>query len=110
MSRIRVAIVAPTLDILGGHSVQARRLLDAWRGDPDVNSWLAPINPRPPAPFRWALGVKFLRTLVTEATYVPLLVREIARADVVHVFSASYSSFLLAPLPAILLARALGRP
>ena len=43
-------------------------------------------------------------------TYVPLLVRELARADVVHVFSASYSSFLLAPLPAIAVARMLGKP
>jgi glycosyltransferase involved in cell wall biosynthesis len=41
---------------------------------------------------------------------LPLLVRELANADVVHVFSASYTSFLLAPLPALLVARALGRP
>jgi hypothetical protein len=32
-----------------------------------------------------------------------------SRADVVHVFSASYSSFLLAPLPAVLIAKLLGR-
>ena len=38
------------------------------------------------------------------------LVHELARADIVHVFSASYSSFLLAPLPAIAVARTLGRP
>src|SRR5205823_4249971 len=31
-------------------------------------------------------------------------------ADVVHVFSASYASFMLAPLPAMLIARAIGRP
>jgi glycosyltransferase involved in cell wall biosynthesis len=43
-------------------------------------------------------------------TYVPLLLRELAHADVVHAFSASYSSFLLAPLPAILVARGLGKP
>jgi glycosyltransferase involved in cell wall biosynthesis len=42
--------------------------------------------------------------------YWPLLVRELWRADVVHVFSASYSSFLLAPLPAIVVATLLGRP
>jgi len=42
--------------------------------------------------------------------YLPLLARELARADVVHVFSASYASFLLAPLPAMLVARALGKP
>ena len=108
-SKLRVAIVAPTLDILGGHSVQAQRLLTAWRDDPDVRAWLVPINPRPPAVFRAALGVKYLRTLVTEGTYLPQLVRQLARADVVHIFSASYSSFLLAPLPAMLVARVLGR-
>ena len=110
MSRLRVAIVAPTLDILGGHSVQAERLLTAWRDDPDVDAWLVPINPRPRPALRAALGVKYLRTVVTEGTYLPLLVRELARADVVHVFSASYSSFLLAPLPAMIVARLMGRP
>ena len=110
MSRLRVAIVAPTLDILGGHSVQAERLLTAWRGDPDVEAWLVPINPQPPSAMRAALRVKYLRTVVTEATYLPLLARELARADVVHIFSASYSSFLLAPVPALIVARLLGRP
>jgi glycosyltransferase involved in cell wall biosynthesis len=52
----------------------------------------------------------YVRTLVTQATYWPLLWRELRRADVVHVFSASYTSFLLAPLPAWLVARALGKP
>jgi glycosyltransferase involved in cell wall biosynthesis len=37
-------------------------------------------------------------------------VRELRTADVVHVFSASYFSFLLAPLPAVLVARLLGKP
>lgn len=110
MSKLRVAIVAPTLEILGGHSVQAARLLAAWRGDPDVEAFLVPINPRPPAALRGGLRVKYLRTVLTEATYLPLLMRELARADVVHVFSASYSSFLLAPLPALAVARLLGRP
>src|SRR5262249_5903776 len=64
----------------------------------------------PPRPFRFALDLKYLRTVVTELTYFPLLLKELARADVVHVFSASYSSFLLAPLPAMLVARALGKP
>ena len=109
MARLRVAIVAPTLDILGGHSVQAQRLLTAWRDDPDVRAWLVPINPLPPAAFRAALRVKYVRTLATEAIFLPHLVRQLARADVVHVFSASYASFLLAPLPAMLVARLLGR-
>jgi glycosyltransferase involved in cell wall biosynthesis len=108
--RLKVAFVAPSLDILGGQAVQADRLLGAWKDDPDVHAWLVPVNPLPPRGLRWALQVKFARTVVTELTYVPRLVRELSRADVVHVFSASYSSFLLAPLPALLVARALGKP
>jgi glycosyltransferase involved in cell wall biosynthesis len=107
---MRVAIVAASLRILGGQAVQAQRLLDGWASDPDVRAWLVPINPVPPVPFDRVLRVKFARTLVTQLCYWPLLVREIRRADVVHVFSAAYASFLLAPLPAILVAKALGKP
>src|SRR5918999_844269 len=109
-ARLRVAIVAPSMGILGGQAVQANRLLKAWAGDPEVDAWLVPINPVPPGPFRRAVDIKYLRTIATQLTYWPLLVRELRRADVVHVFSASYFSFLLAPLPAILVARALRKP
>jgi glycosyltransferase involved in cell wall biosynthesis len=109
-TRLRVAVVAPSLGILGGQAVQADRLLRAWQADPDVEAWLVPINPVPPRPLRWATRVKYLRTIVNELVYGPLLLRELSRADVVHVFSASYSSFLLSPLPAIAVARVLGRP
>jgi L-malate glycosyltransferase len=110
VGKLQVAVVAPSLDILGGQAVQADRLLQAWRDDPDVDAWLVPINPEPPRALRFGTRVKYLRTVLTELTYCPLLVRELARADVVHVFSASYFSFLLAPLPAMLVGRALGRP
>jgi len=108
--RIKIAFVAPSLRILGGQAVQADRLLAAWKDDPDIDAWLVPVNPLPPRALRFALDVKYLRTIVNELIYLPLLVRELARADVVHVFSASYASFLLAPLPAMLVARALGKP
>jgi glycosyltransferase involved in cell wall biosynthesis len=109
-SPLRVAIVAPTLRILGGQAVQADRLLKAWQGDKDVEAWLVPINPVPPGPLKRLLNVKFARTLFTQLFYWPLLARELRRADVVHVFSASYFSFLLAPLPALLIARWFGKP
>lgn len=108
--RVRVAIVAPSMRILGGQAVQADRLIRAWHGDPDVHAWLVPINPLPPDPFRRAVDVKYLRTVATQLTYLPLLFRELRRADVVHVFSASYFSFLLAPLPAVAVAKLLRRP
>jgi L-malate glycosyltransferase len=106
---LRVALVAASLRIVGGHSVQAQRLIDAWRRDGRIGAWLVPIDPLPPrwlAPFR---RIKYVRTLVTQLSYWPLLLRELRRADIVHIFSASYWSFLLAPLPAILVARLLGR-
>ncbi len=108
--RVRVAIVAPSMRILGGQAVQADRLLRSWTDDPDIEARLVPINPLPPPPLRAAVDVKYVRTLATEATYLPLLVRELRRADVVHVFSASYFSFLLAPLPAVLVAGVLRKP
>ena len=108
--RLKVAVVAPSLRILGGQSVQADRLLRAWRNDPDVEAWLVPVNPEPPAWLRFARDIKYARTIINELTYLPLLVKEIVRADVVHVFSASYASYLLAPLPAMLVGRALGKP
>ncbi|HET6956577.1 MAG TPA: glycosyltransferase family 4 protein [Vicinamibacterales bacterium] len=108
--RIRVAFVAPSLRILGGQAVQADRLLKAWRNDPDVDAWLVPVNPDPPLLLSPAHRIKYVRTVANELTYLPLLARELGRADVVHVFSASYTSFLLAPLPAMLAARAMGKP
>jgi len=89
MRRLRVAIVAPSLEFLGGQAIQARRLIDAWRDDPDVDAWLVPHNPVPPGFLSHARKVKYLRTVVTELTYLQLIFREIAHADVVHVFSAA---------------------
>src|SRR5687768_15773954 len=99
--QLQIAIVAPTMGILGGQAVQADRLLRAWNRDAEVRAWLVPINPVPPGPLRHGTQVKYLRTVVTQLAYWPLLLRELRRAQVVHVFSASYSSFLLAPLPAV---------
>jgi glycosyltransferase involved in cell wall biosynthesis len=109
-TRIHIAIVAPSMGILGGQAVQAARLVRAWRDDPDVHAWLVPINPIPPRGLRWTTRVKYFRTLSTQLFYWPSLFRELRKADVVHVFSASYFSFLLAPLPAVLVARVLGKP
>jgi glycosyltransferase involved in cell wall biosynthesis len=107
---LRVAVVVASLRILGGQAVQARRMLDGWESDPDVDAWLVPINPVPPKPLDLLLRVKYLRTLATQLCYWPLLIRELRRADLVHIFSASYASFLLAPLPAIVVSRLLGKP
>jgi glycosyltransferase involved in cell wall biosynthesis len=105
----RIAIVVASLRIIGGQSVQAQRLVEGWRGTPAIDAWIVPIDPVPPPPFDRLLRIKYLRTVVTQLWYWPLLLRELRKADVVHAFSASYTSFLLAPLPAILVARLWGK-
>jgi glycosyltransferase involved in cell wall biosynthesis len=103
----RILILAPGGEILGGHSVQADALLSRLESDGYRVSFL-PINPRFPAPLRALRRVPYLRTLLNEALYL-LSFPRFVRADLLHVFSASYWSFLLAPAPAMVAARALGR-
>jgi L-malate glycosyltransferase len=101
----RVAIVAASLDIVGGQSVQADDLVQSLRRDgyPVV---FIPVNPRFPWGLGWLRRFPYLRTLANAALYVPSLAR-LAAVDVVHVFSASYWSFLLGPVPAMAMARLL---
>jgi glycosyltransferase involved in cell wall biosynthesis len=100
---MRVAVVAASLDILGGQGVQAQALVHGLRAD-GIDAAFVPINPRFPAGVRWARRVPYVRTLLNQLLYVPGLSR-LAAYDVAHVFSASYASFLLAPVPAMLAAR-----
>jgi glycosyltransferase involved in cell wall biosynthesis len=99
-SRIRVAFVSPSLRYVGGQAVQADLLLRNWKGDRDVEARFVPIDPRLPYGLRWIERVPFLRTIVREPLYLLTLWRELKEVDIAHIFSASYSSFLLAPLPA----------
>jgi glycosyltransferase involved in cell wall biosynthesis len=103
----RVALVAPTLDILGGQAVQADALLRAFRAD-GAPVELVPIDRPFPAGLRWLKAWPYARTLLNEALYVAAL-RRLRAFDVIHVFSASYWSFVLAPVPAIVLGRRLGK-
>ncbi len=105
--RPRVAVVAASLDILGGQGVQARSLTRALAGDGYPVTFV-PINPAFPPGLRWIRQVRYLRTFTNEAMYLATLVR-LAAADVVHVFSGSYWSFLLAPVPAMAAARAMSK-
>lgn len=107
MSRPRIAIVAASLDILGGQGVQAQALVNAMRADGQDMVFI-PINQAFPRPLAWLRRYRGVRTLVNQSLYLPALAR-LASVDVVHVFSASYASFLLAPMPAMAVARALNK-
>ena len=101
----RVLIVAPSFDILGGQSVQAARLLERLREEPLLEVAFLPINPRLPGILRQLQKIKYVRTVVTSIAYVLSLLLRVHKYNVIHVFSASYFSFILAPTPAILIGK-----
>jgi len=107
--KLRLLIVAPSFDILGGQAVQAARLLERLRQEPTLEADLLPINPRLPAPLRPLQAVKYVRTVVTSIAYITSLFARVRRYDVIHIFSASYFSFVLAPTPALLIGKLFGK-
>lgn len=104
---LRIAVVAASLDIVGGQGVQAHELVSRLRRDGYRVDFVA-INPRFPTGLGWARRVPFLRTLINQFLYLSSL-PVLRHDDVVHAFSASYWSFLLAPVPAIMAARLFGK-
>jgi glycosyltransferase involved in cell wall biosynthesis len=106
---IRVCVIAPSLGILGGQAVQALRLVDHLADNKELSVDLLPVNPRLPGLLGRLQAVKYVRTVLTSAAYVSSLLRRLRRYDVIHVFSASYWSFLLAPLPAMVIGRLCGK-
>ena len=102
---LRVLIVAASFDILGGQAVQAEWLVRHLQKESSIEVSFLPINPRLPGKLRKLQSIKYLRTLTTSILYGLNLLREVRKYDVIHIFSASYLSFLIAPTPGILVSR-----
>jgi glycosyltransferase involved in cell wall biosynthesis len=105
---LRVAIVAASMRYVGGHSVQADLLIRSWQHDSAVEVSFIPVDPAFPRMLAPLERVRFLRTLAREPIYLASLWRAFRHADIAHIFSASYWSFLVSPAPAWLLARMRG--
>jgi len=106
--KVKVAIVAPSLRYVGGQAVQADLLMRLWQNDPDVEASFIAVDPLLPRAFVWAEGIPGVRTILREPVYFWHLWRGLKDVDVAHIFAASYWSFLLAPVPAWLLAKLRG--
>jgi L-malate glycosyltransferase len=108
-SRLRVLIVAPSLDILGGQSRQAVRLMDGLKREPDLEVGFLPHNPRLPGILRKLQSIKYVRTVLTTLYCVMLMLWRVRKYDIIHVFSASYYSYLLSVMPALVISRLYGK-
>jgi len=106
---VKILIVAASMDIVGGQAVQAVRLIEHLKQEPSVAVDFLPVNPRLPGVLRRLQSIKYVRTITTSILYWLKLITTIPFFDVVHVFSASYFSFLLAPAPAIIVSRVFGK-
>lgn len=106
---IRVLVAAPSLDILGGQSRQAIRLIEWLKKESELNVAFLPHNPRLPGFLRSMQSFKYVRTIVTSLMYWALLVARVPRYDIIHIFSASYYSYTLSVIPALLLAKLFGK-
>ncbi len=108
-SRMRLAIVAPSLRKMGGQAVQADLLMRNWQHDLSVEAMFVPTDPEFPSFIAWMESVPILRTVVRMPIYWGRVWRAARQVDVIHIFSASYWSFLLAPTPAWIISRLHGR-
>jgi L-malate glycosyltransferase len=106
---VRVLLVGPSLRYLGGQAVQMQRLHKYLGALDGLQVDTLEVDPVLPAPFAALQRIKYVRTLVTTVAYVLSLLARVPRYDVIHAFSASYWSFLLAPVPALLVGRLFGR-
>jgi glycosyltransferase involved in cell wall biosynthesis len=104
---MRIALVAASLEILGGQGVQAYALVKELRNEGYEVAFI-PVNPRFPKGLQWLRNYPYMRTLLNQMLYLPSLL-QLRSADVVHIISASYWSFLIAPIPAILAAKCFGK-
>lgn len=108
LTRPKIALIAPSLKILGGQALHALMLADQLRTE-GYEVRLLPIDPPFPRRLKWLRRLPYVRTVINQCLYLPGLIR-LRRVDIVHASSASYWSFLLAPLPAILAGRMLRKP
>lgn len=104
-TRLRVLLVAPSLDILGGQSRQAVRLQEKLRDEATLQVEFLPHNPRLPGVLRKLQSIKYVRTVVTTLFYWGVLLWRTRQYDIIHTFSASYYSYLLSAMPALVVAR-----
>ncbi len=107
--RLRVLMVAPSLDMLGGQSRQCARLRGNLEAEPSLKVGFQAVNPRLPGPLRHLQSIKYLRTVSTTALYWAQLLIRAAQYDILHIFSASYYSYMLSAMPAILVGKLYGK-
>ena len=105
VDEVKVLVIGPSMDILGGQAVQVAELLGILKPLKHLKVVFFPINPRPPRLLSWVRDVRYLRTLITFILYFSRLVFEARKHQVIHIFSAGLTSYTLWTIPALFFGR-----
>jgi glycosyltransferase involved in cell wall biosynthesis len=102
--KVKVLIVATSMRIIGGQSIQAKRLIDAFAGDAEIEMRFLPNNPE--TRFQ---NIKYLRTIFASLKFWWSLLREVYKFDVVQVFSSATTGYIIATLPPLVVSKIYGK-
>ena len=106
---LRILIIAPSHDILGGQSIHAAQLVKEFGSEPSLTVGFQEINPRAPLFLKYLQRIKYVRTVVTSFIYLIKLLAKIPRYDIIHVSSAAYTGFIFAAMPPVFIGKLFGK-
>ncbi len=104
LRKIKIALVAPSMKNVGGQSIQAKSLLNAFSGDETIELIFIPNNPE--TTFE---KIKFLRTIFTSIKFWFSLFARIPETDIVHIFSSGTTSYIISTVPPLFIAKLFGK-
>jgi glycosyltransferase involved in cell wall biosynthesis len=90
------------MNIIGGQSIQADRLLRAFKDDSEIELRLSSIDARFPLLLR---SIPYVRTAVNATIYYAELLKGVLQSDLIHAFASSFWGYTLWVIPAIWLSR-----
>jgi L-malate glycosyltransferase len=107
---LRIALIGPPLKFLfGGQEVQASDLVACWSHDPEADVDFVSSRPDLPHFLRIIDNLPYLRTIARFPLYLSRLCRAAYKVEILHVFAASFSSFLVATAPALVVGQILDK-
>jgi glycosyltransferase involved in cell wall biosynthesis len=102
---LRVLLIAPSLEIIGGQAVQAARLLSALSQCPQIEVTFLSLDRPFPRFLRPLRRLPYLRTITNIVLYNGRLFGLAREHDILHIFTAGLWSYTLWTIPALLAAR-----
>ena len=102
--KIKIAIVAPSLRVLGGQSIQANCLIGSFADDVEFSVSFIPNDPKLTV-FGFLQRIRIVRTIVTSLKFWWILLIRINEFDLVQVFSSGTTSYVISTLPPLIAAK-----